>query len=80
MCTRQCCTNAQRHGRPLHALITDFGSEPHDPDSELEEDTTEANPDPNEQEETSQDADTNPPSFDSVPQDDLEDELEPWVD
>ena len=47
-----------------------------DLDNDAEENTTGTKPqDPNEQEESSQDADV-----DSVPQDDLEDELEPWVD
>ena len=54
--------------------------EPHNPDCEQEEDTTEARPqDTNKQEENNQDADSNP-SFDSVPRDELEDELKLWVD
>ena len=54
--------------------------EPHDPHSELEEDTIEAKPqDPNDQEASNQDTDSNF-SIDSVPQDDAEDGLEPLVD
>ena len=50
------------------------------PDGELESDTTEPNHQGlNEHEESSHDADSNP-SFDEVPDDDPEDELEPIVD
>ena len=54
--------------------------QPHDPDSEPEDDTTEHNhPDLNEHEESSLDADSNP-CFDEISEDKPEDELEPWVD
>ena len=54
--------------------------EPHDPEGEQEDDTTEPNfQDPNEHEECGHDADSNP-SFDEVPHDEPEDELESWVD
>ena len=50
------------------------------PDSEQGDDTTEHNnQDPNEHEERSHDADSNP-CFDEIPEDNPEDELEPWVD
>ena len=65
-----------------HAWIVEevAGNEPQDKDSEPEENTTESNPQhPNEQRGSSQDAGSNP-SFDSLPQDILEDELLPWVD
>ena len=54
--------------------------EPHDPDSEPVEDTTEHNnQDLNEHAESSHDADSNP-CFDEITEDNPEDELEPWVD
>ena len=63
------------------AHVDEFADdEPHDPDSEPEEDTTEANPqDPHEQEESNRDFDSNL-FFDGVPKDESEDEVEPWVD
>ena len=52
-------------------------SETHDPDSELKTETTEPNSqDPNEQEESCDDADSNP-SFDDDPNDEPADELQP---
>ena len=55
-------------------------AEPHDPYSEQGDDTTEHNnQDPNDQEESSHDADSNP-CFDEIPEANPEDELEPWVD
>ena len=66
-----------------HAASVDVTAddEPQDPDSELENDSTE----PNHQgliehEESSHDADSNHFSFDEVPNDDTEGVLEPWVD
>ena len=57
-----------------------FRNGTHDSASEPEEDTTEAKQqDRTAQEGSGQDANSNP-CFDSAPQDDLEDELEPWVD
>ena len=54
--------------------------EPTTPDSEQGDDTTEHNnQDLNEHEESSHDADSNP-CFDEIPEDNPEDELEPWVD
>ena len=50
-----------------------------DPDREPEDDTTEPRQDPNEHEESSHDADSNP-SFDEVLNDNPEDELEPGSD
>ena len=56
------------------------GVEPHVPDSEQVDDTTEHNnQDLNEHEESSHDADSNP-RFDEISEDNAEDELEPWVD
>ena len=55
-------------------------AEPHGPDSEQGDDTTEHNnQDPDEHEESSHDADSNP-CFDEIPEDSPEDEQEPWVD
>ena len=55
-------------------------AEPNDPDSEQRDDTAEHNnQDPNDHEESSHDADSNP-SFDEIPEDNPENELEPWVD
>ena len=65
-----------------HAASVDdtADGEPHDPDIEPEDDTTEPNHQGlNEHEESSRDADSNP-SFDEVPNDNPEDELAPGVD
>ena len=62
-----------------HATSVDdtADGEPHDPDSDLEDDTTEPNPqDLNEQEQSSHDADSNS-SFDEVTNEEPEDKLEP---
>ena len=72
----------KKHPAAAHAESVDevAEDEPHDPDCKMKEDTTEANPqDPNEQEESDRDADSNP-SFDRMQQDELEDVQETWVD
>ena len=67
----------RKHGASVHDAAV---AELHDPDSELKKATTEPNPqDPDEHEESSHDADNNP-SFDEDPNDEPEDEVEPWVD
>ena len=73
----------KRSSAAAHAVNDDevTNDEPHDPDSKPEEDAIEAIPQGSrEQEQSNQNADSNPnPSVDSVPQDELEDELEPWL-
>ena len=62
-----------------HAASVDTGVEPHDPDSEPLDDTTEHNnQDLDEHEESSHDADSNP-CFDESSEDNPADEQEPWV-
>ena len=73
--TGQSCAAAQA------ASVDDTADvDPHDPDSEQEDDTTaHHNQDLNEHEESSHHADSNL-CFDQISEDNPEDELEPWVD
>ena len=74
-------TEEMKRESPLLHTPLSFPKVPqlHTPRTSTEPDTTEADPqDPNQQEESNLDADSNP-SFDTVPQDELEDELESCV-
>ena len=75
---RKSITYPQQHTpRPSKKSTT---TNHHDPEHELEEDTTEIKPqNPNLQEESNQAADSSL-SYDGVLQGETEDELEPWVD
>ena len=67
-------------GREAASVDVTADAEPHDPNSEQGNDTTEHNnQDPKEHEESSHDADSNR-CFDKIPEDSPQDELEPWVD
>ena len=71
------CAAAQAASTSVDVTVD---AEPPRPCSERGDDTTDHNKqDPNEYEESSHDADSNL-RFDDIPEDNPEDELEPWVD